>query len=101
MTRSKPRVDAGLTRFFDVLKRVQKEQWIQIIPLFGIKTAYPRLHNSAKIERGQLIGLLIDVGLFKFRGANLEFVKTRAEQLTASTFGDVQVFETDDTTDEV
>ena len=90
MTRSNSCVDAGLTRFLDVLKLAQREQWIQILPLFGTKTPYQRLHNCSKIERGEIIGLLIYVGLFNFHGTDLEFVKNRAEQITALTFGGVK-----------
>ena len=37
---SKPRVDTDLTLFLDILKLALKEQWIQILPLFGTSDYY-------------------------------------------------------------
>ena len=77
-----------------MVQLAQKDTWLQILPFFGTKKQYIKLHNSAKIERGELIGLFIDVGLLKFYGTEIIFVRERAEQITAATFGSVKFDQT-------
>ena len=78
MTRSNPLTSYRFAAFLQVLRPAVKNQWYQIAPLFGSPTQYKSLHKACHVERGELIGVLLDIGLFTFYGMEVRIKKATA-----------------------
>ena len=55
----------------DILDLAQKSTWLQFFPFYGPRNEYKKLHNSCNIEKGELIGLLLQSKIIFFHGNEL------------------------------
>ena len=67
MSTSNPPPSSRFAPFYAILNAAPKETWLVISPLFGSLPNYEKLYKASHIERGALIGIMLEIGLVKFR----------------------------------
>jgi len=67
MSTSNPPPSSRFSLFYAISSAAPKETWLAISPLFGSVPNYDKLYEACHIERGALIGIMLEIGLVKFR----------------------------------
>ena len=72
MSTSNPQPSSRFAPFYTILNAAPKETWLAISPLFGSVPNYQKLYHVCEIQRGALIGIMLEIGLVKFRKEKYE-----------------------------
>ena len=67
MSTSNPPPSSRFAPFYTILNAAPKETCLGISPLFGSLPNYEKLYKACRIERGALIGILLEIGLVRYR----------------------------------
>ena len=63
MSTSNPPPSSRFAPFYAILNAEPKETWLVISPLFGSLPNYEKLYKACQIQRGALIGIMLETGL--------------------------------------
>ena len=96
MSRLNPLQIRRFTTFTQILKKVPTNTWFQVAPLFGSTTQYKHLYKACSIERGELIGVLLNIDLVKIQGSEVQLQKAVAgdiaDEVSGIDFNYAQIF---------
>ena len=74
MSTFNPPLSSRFALFYPILNASPKDTWLVISPLFFSLPNYENLYKVCRIERGALIGIMLEIGLAQFEKNRYEIV---------------------------
>jgi len=67
MSSFNPPLSSRFAPFYAILNATPKETWLAISPLFGLLPNYEKPYKACHVERGALIGIMLEICLVQLR----------------------------------